>query len=62
MSEMKVGMRLAVLFVDEDVVVSRWLTMARLMAVSYMEPTLLPERWRMVRDLEFRCAERLRCC
>jgi hypothetical protein len=40
----------------------RWLTMARLMAVSYMEPTLLPERWRMVRDLEFRCAERLRCC
>jgi hypothetical protein len=39
----------------------RWLTMARLMAVSYMEPTLKPERWRMVRELEHRCAERLRC-
>lgn len=39
----------------------RWLTMARLMAVSYLEPTLKLERWRKVRDLEHQCAARLRC-
>eukprot|EP00249_Psilotum_nudum_P000776 c12897_g1_i1 orf=82-1905(+) len=38
----------------------RWLTMARLLSISFGESTLSLERWNMVRDLERRCAERLR--
>ncbi|KAI5074125.1 hypothetical protein GOP47_0010086 [Adiantum capillus-veneris] len=40
----------------------RWLTMARLLSVSYGESTLSLERWQMVRELERRLAERLRVC
>ncbi|MCO5600015.1 hypothetical protein L7F22_054123 [Adiantum nelumboides] len=40
----------------------RWLTMARLLSVSFGESTLSLERWHMVRELERRLAERLRLC
>eukprot|EP00250_Pteridium_aquilinum_P012999 c21070_g1_i1 orf=136-1962(+) len=40
----------------------RWLTLARLLSVSYGESTLSSERWHMVRELERRLAERLRAC
>lgn len=40
----------------------RWLTLARLLSVSFGESTLSLERWQMVRELERRLAERLRTC
>lgn len=43
-------------------VLHRWLTMARLMSVSYGEQSLSLERWRAVRELERRVEERARAC
>lgn len=40
----------------------RWLTLARLISVSYGESTLKLERWHTVRELERRLEERLRAC
>lgn len=40
----------------------RWLTLARLLSVSYGETTLSLERWQAVRELERRLEERLRSC
>ncbi|XP_024526898.1 mini-chromosome maintenance complex-binding protein isoform X2 [Selaginella moellendorffii] len=38
----------------------RWLTMARLLSLSYSERSLTRERWEMMKELEMRCAARLR--
>ncbi|KAH7443769.1 hypothetical protein KP509_02G050200 [Ceratopteris richardii] len=40
----------------------RWLTLARLLSLSYGESTLSLERWNMVREMERRLTERLRVC
>ncbi|KAJ7566570.1 hypothetical protein O6H91_02G109100 [Diphasiastrum complanatum] len=39
----------------------RWLSMARLMSVSFGEQKLTIEHWHKVKELERRCSERLRC-